>query len=116
MKLALKLSLIFAFLPLAWAQVSVKSYTRSDGTVVSAYTRRAPAHSSGDTKLYNTPKPESDSAPSPKPSRKTAKADSKNCILVDPGFIVCGGQLVSQYATQVQAVPRDSRGRILRSA
>ena len=119
LKVATKIALVFALSLPALAQVSVKGYTRQDGTVVAGYTRRSP-HSTGgprsDTKLYNSPQQSTSSlAPNPRRAKKQATTDAKNCVLVYGSYIVCGGQLVSQYATQTAAIPRDSRGRILRS-
>ena len=52
-------------------------------------------NSRGDTKLYNSSRP---------------------CVLVDPGFIVCGGQVQTSSGATAPVVNRDSRGRIARSS
>jgi hypothetical protein len=110
------MNLALKFAVSAMGQVSVKSYTRSDGTVVAAYTRRSPSRTGGDTKLYNPYSVDSSHDAASKVSRKAEKVDARNCVLVYGSYIVCGGQLVSQYSASHAVVARDSRGRILRSA
>jgi len=118
MKFGLKLVLILALAAFAVGQVSVKSYTRSDGTVVSAYTRRSPSRTGGNTNLYNSDSGASRSiGASDKPPRSSKKSESRpaNPCIYYEGQTVCGGRVVSQYAIPTGAVQRDSRGRIARS-
>ena len=104
----MKLWIIFLLVASALGQVQVRSYTRSDGTVVAAYTR----HSRGDTKLYNSSSPPPVEPPASKP-RKPKPVPINPCVVVDPGFIVCGGVVVGR--SSVGSVVRDSQGKIARS-
>ena len=103
MKISFKLAIICLIAGSLFGQdVQVRSYTRKDGTEVSAYTRSKPNRS--DTNLYTQP------GPSYGGGSHRVLSYSGHCAILDPGFIACGGQLL-EYGIVLPKPPKEKHKR-----